>query len=64
MAEMARAAYQCKERLKEQNKENQQRFCSREQAKKVADGWEPGKKWKVGDVIAFINLTCFFSANS
>jgi hypothetical protein len=46
-AEMAQAAYQCKERLKKQNKETQQRFRDRERAKKVADGWEPGKKRKV-----------------
>jgi len=36
-AKMAQKAYQCKERLKEQNKESQQQFRVCERAKKVAD---------------------------
>ena len=45
-AEMAQAAYRCKERLKKRNKESQQRLRDCERAKKVADGWEPGKNLK------------------
>ena len=45
-AEMAQAAYRCKARLKKRNKESQQRLRDRKRAKKVADGWEPGKHSK------------------